>query len=281
MKDFLKNHGIWILFAGAVIAVALAVLSVLSTTSSPLANAVNTVTSPFRTAVTAVTDWFNDKQNYYKDTTALEEENAALRRRIAEMEQEIRQARTDREENERLRELLDLREQRYDLTSDLEAATVTEHSVSNWASTLTVNKGTLHALEVNDCVIDETGALAGVISEVGANWATVLTIVDTDASFGAQVFRTGDLGLARGEFSLMEDGLMRLDYLSADSHLLGGDLVVTSGLGGYYPSGVVIGSVTEVRQDDSGAASYAIIRPAVDPDALTQVFIVKSFDIVP
>lgn len=281
MKDFLKNHGIWILFAGAVIAVALALLSVFSTTSSPLANAVNTVTSPFRTAVTAVADWFNDKQNYYKDTTALEEENAALRRRIAEMEQEIRQARTDREENQRLRELLDLREQRYDLTSDLEAATVTEHSVTNWASTLTVNKGTLHGVEVDDCVIDETGALVGVIRQVGVNWATVLTIVDTDASFGAQVFRTSDLGLAQGDFTLMGEGLLRLDYLSAESQLLGGDLVVTSGLGGYYPSGVVIGSVTEVRQDDSGAASYAIIQPEVDLDALTQVFIVKSFDIVP
>lgn len=281
MKDFLKNHGIWILVAGAIIAVALALLSVFSTTSSPLANAVNTVTSPFRTAATAVADWFNDKQKYYADSTALEEENAALRRQIAEMEQEIRQARTDREENERLRKLLELREQRYDLTSDLEAATVTEHTVTNWASTLTVNKGTLHGVEVDDCVIDETGALVGVIREVGVNWATVLTLVDTDAAFGAQVFRTGELGLAHGDFSLMGDELLRLDYLPAESQLLSGDLVVTSGLGGYYPSGVVIGSVTEVRQDDSGADIYALVKPTVDPDTLAQVFVVKSFDIVP
>ena len=62
--------------------------------------------------------------------------------------------------------------------------------------------------------------------------------------------------------------------------MLGGDLVVTSGLGGYYPEGLVIGSVKEVRLDDSGAASYAILEPAVDFDGLTEVFVIKSFDIV-
>ena len=109
----------------------------------------------------------------------------------------------------------------------------------------------------------------------------MLTLVDTDTSLGAQIFRTNDLGLVQGDFSLMEDDLIRMDYLPADCELLGGDLVVTSGLGGFYPSGMVIGSVEEVQMDDSGAASYAIVDPAVDFDALSQVFIIKSFDIVP
>ena len=80
MKNFLKGHGLWVLFAAAVIAVALAVMSFLSTTSSPLANVAGVLSSPFRSAYTAVATWFNDKQNYYKDTTALEEENAELLR---------------------------------------------------------------------------------------------------------------------------------------------------------------------------------------------------------
>ena len=259
MKNFLKDHGLWILFAAAVISVALAVMSFFSNTSSPLTNVANTLTSPFRAAYTAVADWFNDKQKYYKDYTALEEENAALRKENAEMEETVRQARADREENKRLRELLNLREQRRDITGDLEAALITEHAVSNWTSTLTLNKGSQHGVEVHDCVIDETGAIVGTICEVGLNWSRVLTLVDTDASLGAQVFRTDELGLAQGDFSLMEQGRLRLDYLPADCQLLSGDLVVTSGLGGFYPSGLVIGSVEEVRLDDSGAASYAIL----------------------
>lgn len=280
MKNFLKNHGLWVLFAAAVIAVALAVMSILSNTASPLTNVAGIVASPFRSAYTAIATWFNDKQNYYRDTTALEEENAALRKRIAEMEETVREAEAALEENKLLRELQNLREQRRDL-SDIEAAYITEHEVTNWTSSLTLDKGTSHGVEVNDCVIDETGALVGIISESGTNWSTVLTLVDTDISLGAQVFRTKDLGLAQGDFSLMGENRLRLVKLPADCQLLGGDLVVTSGLGGYYPSGLVIGSVEEVQVDDSGAASYAILAPRVDFASLTEVFVIKSFDIVP
>lgn len=279
MKNFLKQHGLWVLFAAAVLSVALAAMSVFSANASPLVNLAGMVVSPFRAAYTAIATRFNDFQNYYKNTTDMEAENAAMRRRIAEMEEEIRLAEADREENRRLRELLGLTEQRRDL-SDLEAALITEHAVTNWTSSLTLNKGTSLGVKVGDCVIDERGYLVGVINEAGTNWSTVLTLVDTDTSLGAQIFRTKDLGVAQGDFSLMREQRLRLDYLPADCQLLSGDLVVTSGLNGYYPSGLVIGSVEEVQLDDSGAASYAILTPAVEFDDLTEVFVIKSFEIV-
>ena len=279
MKNFLKQHGLWVLFAAAVLSVALAVMSVLSANSSPLANLAGIVVSPFRAGYTAVANWFNDLQNYYKDTTDLEAENAALKRELARMQEEIRLAKADREENKLFRKLMDLTEQRRDL-SDLEAAMITEHAVTNWTSSLTLNKGTSLGVEVGDCVIDETGALVGIIDQAGTNWSTVLTLVDTDTSLGAQVFRTKELGVAQGDFSLMLENRLRLDFLPADCRLLPGDLVVTSGLNGYYPSGRVIGSVEEILVDDSGAASYAILAPAVEFDALTEVFVIKSFEIV-
>ena len=278
MKNFFKNHGLWVLFAAAVIAVALAVMSFFSTTS-PLANLAGMVTAPFRSAYASVVGWFNEKQAYFEDVTALEEENAALKKKIAEMEADVRQGQLDSEENELLREFSDLREQRRDLT-DCESARITEHTVTNWTSSLTLDKGTHHGVAEGDCVVDAAGALVGLVSQAGYNWCTVLTTVDTDTSLGAQVFRTRDLGLAEGDFSLMGKNQMRLNYLPAGCKLLGGDLVVTSGLGGYYPPGLVIGSVTEVQPDDSGAASYAVLQPAVDFAELTEVFIIKSFDVV-
>lgn len=157
---------------------------------------------------------------------------------------------------------------------------VTEHDVSNWTSSLTLNKGTSLGIEVGDCVIDECGNMVGVVDQAGTNWSTVLTLVDTDTSLGAQVFRTKDLGVAQGDFSMMRENRLRLNYLPTDSVPLNGDIVVTSGLGGNYPSGLVIGSVEEVQVDDSGASSYAILVPAVDFDALTEVFVIKSFEIV-
>ena len=279
MKNFLKQHGLWVLFAAAVLSVAMAVMSVLSANSSPLENLTGMIVSPFRAGYTAVANWFNDLQNYYKDTTDLQAENAALRQQIAKMEETIRQAKADVEENAKLRELLNLTKQRRDLT-DFEACMVTEHAVTNWTSSLTLNKGASLGIEVGDCVTDECGNLVGVIDRAGTNWSTVLTLVDTDTSLGAQVFRTKDLCVAQGDFSLMRQNRLRLDYLPADCALLPGDVVVTSGLGGYYPSGLVIGSVEVVQKDDSGASSYAILAPEADLDSLTEVFVIKSFEIV-
>ena len=278
MKNFLKQHGLWVLFAAAVIAVALALLSFFSSTSSPLANLAGIVTAPFRSGYTFVSDWVFDKQSYYKDYKALEQENKDLKNQIADMETQVRQAQADSEENVRLRQLLNLREQRRDF--NFESAKVIEHSSSNWTSSLTLNKGTDCDIAVKDCVITESGYLVGVVSEVGLNWCTVLTVVDTDTSLGARVFRTGDIGVAEGDFSLMGESRLKLDYLPTQTNLLNGDLIVTSGLGGYYPSGLVIGSVDEVKMNDSGTTQYAVLTPKVSIDSLSEVFIIKSFDIV-
>ena len=106
MKQFLKQHGLWVLFAAAVVAVALSLMSFFSTTSSPLVNLAGILSSPFRSAHAAVTGWVQDKQNYFADNAALKAENQELKNQIAQMEQELRQARSDSEENRRLRELL-------------------------------------------------------------------------------------------------------------------------------------------------------------------------------
>lgn len=278
MKDFLKRNGLWVLFAVAVIAVSLAVMSFFTTTSSPLANAAQVITSPFRTAFTAVADWFNDKQAYYADYKALEEENQELKDQIAKMERSVRQAEADSAENERLRELLNLRPQ--EEKWELESATILERSSSNWTRSFTLSKGTDCGISVYDAVITSEGFLVGTVSEVGTNWCTVLCITDTDTSLGALVFRTDEIGVAEGDFQLMDQSKLKLSYLSPDAQLLNGDLIVTSGLGGYLPSGLVIGSVEEVKLDDSGSTQYAVLSPSADFDALTQVFVIKDFTVV-
>ena len=279
MNDFFRNNGLWLLLVAAILSALLAVGAVTGASSNIAENAINVLATPFRTGTSKFAVWFNERQIYRSDVTKLQEENAALRKQIADMEAAIRQAENDSEENRRLREWLGLRQQRRDL-SDLETALITEYAVSNWTSAVTLDKGTEHGVEAGDCVIDPTGALVGVIERAGTNWSTMRTLIDTDTSIGAQVFRTKELGVLKGEFALMEKGQVRLDYLPADSRLLAGDLVVTSGVGGYYPSGLVIGAIDEVRLNDSGSAPYAILTPQSDVSGLTQVAIIKSFDIV-
>ena len=78
----------------------------------------------------------------------------------------------------------------------------------------------------------------------------------------------------------MPDGMLRLDYIADGTTLLNGDLIITSGLGGYYPPDLVIGTVEEVVVDDSGVTDYALLTPAVDYDELTEVFVVTDFTVV-
>ena len=181
-------------------------------------------------------------------------------------------------EEEKLRELLELREQRRDLT--FESAAVIDRESTNWTSALTLNRGTAHGVEKNDCVVSAEGDLVGVVSAVGYNWCTVLTVIDTDTELGARVFRTQEVALAEGDLALMGEGKLKLSYLSADAQLLSGDVVTTSGLGGFYPGGLVIGTVESVRSGDDGLAQYAVLAPAARLGELSEVFIIKDFDIV-
>lgn len=279
MKDFWKQNGLWILFAAAVMSVTLAVLSYFSTNTSPLTDLVNTAVSPLRSGYAAAAAWLRDKQDYYLDNRALREDNEALRRQIAQMSQQVRQAEAALEENAFLRELLQLRAQRRDL-SDFETATVTERSVTNWTASLTLDKGTAQGVSPGNCVIDGAGNLVGRISQAGVNWSTVLTVVDTDTSLGARVYRTGDIAIASGDFALMGEGKLKLDALPAQSALMEGDLVVTSGLGGFLPPDLVIGSVSALLPQDADTSLYALISPAANLDALTEVCIIRSFEIV-
>ena len=278
MKRLLTKYGIAVLSLAVLIAVILSVMAYSSTTSAVMPNIAGIVASPFRAAGAAVTGKVEEWVQYFTDFNALKEENEQLKLDLAEMRDAVRQAEYDREENERLRELLGLRAQRRDLS--WESARILETDASNWSSMLTINKGTAHDIAVGDCVITEAGYLVGVVTEAGLNWSTVRTILDSETSIGALIFRSGTNAVAQGDFALMGQGRLKLGYLGAEPDVMTGDLIVTSGLGDYYPSQLVIGYVEETGIGDDGLAQYAVIRPEVELEGLTQVFVVTDFTIV-
>ena len=272
------RFGITVLALAAIIAVLLSVMGYFSATSAPLPNLAGMIATPFRTVSASFSEMMGNWADYFTQFDALKEENRQLKQEIAKMEEIVRQAQADRDENVRLRKAADLREQRRDL--HLESARVLEQDTSNWDSLLTVNKGTAHNVKIGDCVVSETGYLVGVVTNVGLNWSTVRTILDSESSIGALVFRSKGSVLAQGDFALMREGRLTLSYLGTEPDVVSGDLILTSGLGGYYPSDLVIGHVEEVRTSDNGLAQYAVLTPDAELDDLIQVFIITSFDIV-
>jgi rod shape-determining protein MreC len=278
MKRFFTKTGIWLLAGAALIAVVLCIISALGSGTSLLHNALGVIASPFRAAGSAVVEWVGGIGDHFASIEELQAENEALRQDNARLQEELRRASPAAEENKRFRELLDLRAQRSDLV--FEAARITQRDVSNWSSTLVLNRGSRHGVAESDCAVDCYGNLVGVVTEVGLNWCRLTTILDTGSQLGAMVFRTEETAIAAGDLSLMTEGKLKLSYLPDSSTLIKGDLVVTSGLGGYYPSGLPIGSVEEVRTDDGGLARYAVLTPRCDPDALTDLYIITDFDVV-
>ena len=210
MKRPINKFGVTVLAVAAAIAVLLSVMSYFSTTSAALPNLAGMIAAPFRSLAASLSDSVRDWTGYLTEFDALKAENEQLKLQIARMEETVRQAEADRDENVRLRELAQLRQQRRDL--HMESARVLVQDVSNWSSLLTVNKGSAHGVEVGDCVVTEAGYLVGVVTEAGLNWSTVRTILDSETSIGALVFRTGGTAVAEGDFSLMGEGALALDY---------------------------------------------------------------------
>ena len=267
-----------VLSVAVLIAILLCVLTAFSSSSAVLPNIAGTIATPFRTAGTAITNKIDEWVSYFTDFDEMKAENERLKKELAQLEADIRQAQYDREENKLLRELLELSEQRRDLS--YESALIVERDASNWASLLTINKGTLSGIAVGDCAIDQYGNMVGIVSEAGLNWATVRTVLDSEAGIGAKVFRSGLNAVAEGDFALMNENRLTLTYLGTNADVMVGDLIVTSGLGDYLPSGLVIGYVEELRASDDGLSRHAIIIPETDTEALTELFIITDFTIV-
>ena len=182
---------------------------------------------------------------------------------LANMNQDIRDAQTYKSENERLRQLQNLTEKHTDYA--LEIANVVSWGGSGYGSTMTISQGSSVGLETGMCAITESGQVVGILTEVGTNWATVTTILDSC--------------IAQGDFTLMKEGKLKASYLSSSATIRNSDQLLTSGDGDIYPPGLVIGSVTDVGDDETNVAKYAVISPTVELSKVEQVFIIKSYDI--
>ena len=279
MKKFLQQNGLVLLAIAFLLSVLLGIGSaVLGGSADPVTNVVNTITAPLRKGVSYVLDLGEGVYNYVFQYGKLEEEIADLRAQVADLQEQVIAGQDANRENDQLRKLLELKERRRDFT--FESARVTDRSTSNWESTITLSKGSKHGLELGDCVVTETGVLAGIITNLGTNWATVSTVINLDIELGGVISRTLSAGILEGDFALMGEGRLKMSYLPNEAALVNGDKVVTSGKGDVYPSGLAVGQVDGVFSDPSGQSRYAVIVPDADLDNLIEVFVITDFDIV-
>ena len=275
MRDFLRNNRGLLVLAAALLAGVVTVGAYILG-YDPLAKALELLATPFRTASAVVTDWVRDRYDKEFRYEQLVLENEALRQRVAELEKDAIAGQDAVRENERMKDLLGLAVPRPELKY-LDAEVVRGPS-SNWTSDLTIDRGTLSGVEEGDCVIDQYGHLIGVVTRADLNSSVVTTILDPTLSVGGRVARTDEDVVLGGDFALMLEGLTRLSFLPEDSRLVTGDQITTSGLGGLYPSGLVVGSIRSILMEKDGITRYAQIEPAADISGLRFVYIIVDFN---
>ncbi len=270
----------WQLVLVIVLAILMIVLTVLTSGQrdnlTKIEGVVGDIISPvqgfmYRVA-TSVSQFFQSitqRQQLLEEYESLKEKVSQLEQQQLKMDEVIR-------ENQRLKRLLDFKEEKDDFL--VEGVRVTGKNPGNWFNTMTIDKGYNQGVSVNMAVINDLG-LVGRVIETGGNWATVRTIVDGQSSISAIIERTRDNGMVKGNNTLtFEDGLCQMIYLPLDSDVVVGDRVITSGLGEIFPKGIPIGEVIEVLDEERDMYKTAIIRPNVDFMRLEEVLVIRKAD---
>lgn len=240
-------------------------------------SAIVTVGTPFRWAFTKIGEGLSGFSVYFKTIDALREENEELRRELDEYKNLVYDAELIEEENDFLSEYLGLKEEHLDFS--LEDASVLGRESTNYRTLLTISKGTLHGIGVNMPIITDAG-LVGYITEVGATWSKAVVLTETATAVGGYIERSGALGVVEGTYELRTEGLCRMVYIEAESDIRIGDKVITSGIGGVYPRGLLVGRVSAIEVDEASRTLTAIIEPAADLDSISKVMIVTEYGVI-
>jgi rod shape-determining protein MreC len=114
------------------------------------------------------------------------------------------------------------------------------------------------------------------VLQAGLNHAIVSSVINTGSATGIKVSRTGDIGVVEGDGELCMQGVCRVSFIENNTGLIIGDILETSGSGGIYPPGYIVGSIKEVKTDNTGKLNYAIVEPAVDFANLREVLVIRK-----
>ncbi|MBO6215746.1 MAG: rod shape-determining protein MreC [Lachnospiraceae bacterium] len=208
------------------------------------------------------------KQELIAENEALEEELKQLRAQLINVE-------LQRQELMELQELFELSQDYYNYETT--AAHVIARGQSNWFSTFTIDKGKEDGLDVDMNIIAD-GGLVGIITDVGAHYAVVRSIIDDNSSVSATVLSTGDNCIVTGSISAMNSSYhINMSNLEDEAGaVVSGEAVVTSNISNKFVPGIMIGYIDEITDDENGLTKSGTIIPIADFKHLKEVLIIKQ-----
>lgn len=240
-----------------------------------LNNIISVPLTPVQGFFTSVGRWVEDGLDFFKDIEAVRRENEDLKTMISELEKQNRELESFRDKNEELRAALNLKPQFGDY--QFLGANITGIDPGNWFNIFKIDIGSREGIQADYPVVTSGKGLVGRILSSDITSSKVLTIIDEESAVAGWISKTGGgHAIVRGDMVLKEQGLCKMDYIPLEVDVEVGDVIETSGLGGYYPKGILIGKVIEVRKTNSEMNRYAVIEPAADFKRLEEVYVLKK-----
>ena len=233
-------------------------------------NAFADVIAPLKFVGAAASSGAGAAEDAVADATANEDSLTALRESNAELRDLVAKTEEYRQEAQRLQGLLDMVD-RYDI--DGISARVTGRSATAWNQTITIDAGRADGVEAGMTVMGTGGVVGQVASGVSQNTSEVRLLTDSQSGAAAMIQSSREEGIVRGS---LEGLRLYLQNLDEDAQVAVGDIVVTSGLGGSYVSGLTIGTVVRVEAGEGGSPATVVVSPNAKASALEEVVVVRG-----
>ncbi len=229
------------------------------------------VVSPFIKVTAATIQGVTGVWRDYVDLRAVREENRRLQFEATTMKRRLEQLQNQAMETQRLERLLAMRQASQ---AEFLTARVVGKDATNWFKTVLLDRGSLEGIRRNQPALAPDG-LVGRVVEVTLTSAKVQLLTDPVSAVGGLIQRTRVTGIVSGNLGAGA----RVSYLPLMADVAVGDEVVTSGMGGVFPKGILIGRITSVERNSGALFQEATLQPAVDLSRLEEIFILTNLDI--
>ncbi len=276
MIRFLKSTAFKIFAVVAAALLAGSVFAVVSRSgSSPLTSVTSFVFGPVSRLSSYVAAEFSKLPISFKSSSTLAKEVDALKEQVDTLTNQLVELEQLRNKNALYQEFLGIKEEHSDYV--FTEAAIIGRDAADSLGTFTLNKGSLSDISINDPVIYGK-YLVGVVASVTPTQCTVNTILNPKLNVSAYEVRTRDLGFVTSTVALAQEGHCHMPGLSSSTAVTAGGIVCTSGVGGIFPRDLIIGNIVDVVDGSVDISASAIIKPGIEFDDITDVFIITSFD---
>ncbi|MGN0684418.1 MAG: rod shape-determining protein MreC [Oscillospiraceae bacterium] len=277
MKDFFHSVKFKILLCVAALLLGLMTcIAVSAGTQSGVEQIIGTITYPFVSLANAISDGVTGVIDKLVNADKYKSENEALNAELAEMYKSTMDYENLVLENERLREMLELRKKNEDFRFS-EPCDVIARNANDICGGFTVGKGKNSGLSLGDPIVTSVG-LVGRVTSIADNYARVTTILSPSVNVGVYTTRGKATGVLENNLEYAQKGQILMSSILKEADIREGDIIFTSGKSGLFPDDLYVGKVLEVYDDPNGFSKHAVIEPAQDVRGVTSVFVITDFD---